>query len=93
MLHVTKRIFKKSGFKGFYAGNWTNIVKVIPEAGFKFAIYGNMMRNLEEKSINASLWKRLYCGVVSGAVAHTIIYPLELVRTRIALFDHKYKGI
>ena len=43
-MDVAKRIYAKRGLRGFYDGNWTNIIKVIPETSIKFTVYGYMMK-------------------------------------------------
>lgn len=41
MLNCIIKIAQKEGIKGFYAGFYANLVKVVPALGFQFSIYDN----------------------------------------------------
>ncbi|XP_062091489.1 calcium-dependent mitochondrial ATP-magnesium/phosphate carrier protein 2 [Humulus lupulus] len=82
-----KKIWKEGGILGFFRGNGINVVKVAPESAIKFYAY-EMLKNVigdfkgEDKGdIGAS--GRLLAGGTAGAVAQTVIYPLDLVKTRL----------
>lgn len=90
-----KYMLNEGGVVSLWRGNGINVVKVMPEAAFKFALYEQIKRYLKGSS-NKELasWERFIAGAMAGAIAQTSIYPLEVMKTRLALgTTGQYKGI
>ena len=83
---VIQDVFKEGGgIKGFWKGNGTNVLKIMPESATKF--YANdFFKNLIIKDKdNVQPHERLVAGSLAGVTAQSFIYPLEVVKTRLAI--------
>ncbi|XP_008805618.1 calcium-dependent mitochondrial ATP-magnesium/phosphate carrier protein 3-like [Phoenix dactylifera] len=90
VIPAIKDIWREGHFLGFFRGNGLNVMKVAPESAIRFYTY-EMLKdfivkaNGEDKSqIGAS--GRLVSGGLAGAVAQTVIYPMDLVKTRLQTY-------
>ena len=87
-------IHQENGIRGFFKGNGTNVLKIIPETSLKFMTYDKIKELICEDIRNPSTLERLFSGAASGFVTQSIIYPLEITKTRLALAsDGIYNGI
>jgi solute carrier family 25 phosphate transporter 23/24/25/41 len=87
-------IQRESGFRGFFKGNGTNVLKIIPETSLKFLTYDKIKELICADIKNPTTSERLFSGASSGFLTQTIIYPLEITKTRLALAsDGIYNGI
>eukprot|EP01041_Mallomonas_annulata_P000780 gene780-1503_t len=86
LLAGMNRIFKEEGLKGFWKGNWTSVIHRFPYSAINFSGYEVLRyyicHDLKAKETPSI---RLLCGGLSGAIACTFCYPLDLVRTRLSL--------
>mmetsp|Transcript_13471 Transcript_13471/g.24381 ORF Transcript_13471/g.24381 Transcript_13471/m.24381 type:complete len:582 (-) Transcript_13471:318-2063(-) len=82
------------GAMAFFRGNGTNVVKIAPETAIKFWAYESAKPILCKDANNPSGMERFLCGATGGITAQTCIYPLEIVKTRLAVARvGTYKGI
>jgi solute carrier family 25 phosphate transporter 23/24/25/41 len=89
-----KKIYFESGWKGFYKGNGTNIIKIAPESAVKFWAYESIKRMLCHDSTAPAIKEKLIAGSAAGAISQTVIYPLEITKTRLAVsMPGEYRGI
>lgn len=84
------RIPKEQGFSSFWRGNLTNIIRVIPQHALIFAFrdkYKLIFLNGVDKRTQFGRYflGNLASGGAAGATALSIVYPLEFVRTRLAV--------
>ncbi|XP_012090555.2 calcium-dependent mitochondrial ATP-magnesium/phosphate carrier protein 2 isoform X2 [Jatropha curcas] len=88
-----KKILREDGFLGFFRGNGLNVVKVAPESAIKFYAYEllkNVIGDIKGGSQDViGPAERLFAGGMAGAVAQTVIYPLDLVKTRLQTYVSK----
>lgn len=88
-------MLKEGGVKGLWRGNGINIVKIAPESGIKFAAYEKiktLIKSDSQESLNMS--QRFCAGALAGGISQTAIYPLEVMKTRLALGKTgQYRGI
>ncbi|KAJ3377960.1 hypothetical protein HDU92_007792 [Lobulomyces angularis] len=85
------QIYKEEGFLGFFRGNGTNVIRIIPYSAIQFATYENCKLFLEtyyKEQLDTPA--RLVAGGVAGLTCVTITYPLDLVRTRMSLAHIAY---
>uniref|UniRef100_A0AC34GQL9 EF-hand domain-containing protein n=1 Tax=Panagrolaimus sp. ES5 TaxID=591445 RepID=A0AC34GQL9_9BILA len=80
-------LYKEGGFKSFWRGNGINVIKIAPESAFKFMAYEQLKRMIQrlKGSADLSLGERFMAGSMAGSISQTIIYPLEVLKTRLAL--------
>ena len=79
------KIFKTNKKRGLY-----------PEAT-KFVVFDVLKRRLAQDPGNATVPERFAAGGLAGAAAQTLVYPLEIVKTRMAVSspggDSRSRGV
>lgn len=68
-----------------FLGNLINVVKNIPEMAFKFAAYEQIKKWIGQDGKPLEPLSRFYAGTAAGWFAQTTIYPMEVLKTRLAL--------
>ena len=81
------RIYRDDGFWGFFVGNGTNCVRVIPYTAAQFVSYEKfkvwmVQRSRDGKTL--STVDRLICGGLAGMTSVLVSYPLDVVRCRLS---------
>ncbi|XP_060809612.1 calcium-binding mitochondrial carrier protein SCaMC-2 isoform X2 [Amyelois transitella] len=90
------RMINEGGFTGLWRGNGINVIKIAPESAIKFAAYEQVKRLIkgEKRNQPLAIHERFVAGATAGAVSQTVIYPLEVLKTRLALRKTgQYSGI
>uniref|UniRef100_A0A6B2L4A7 EF-hand domain-containing protein n=1 Tax=Arcella intermedia TaxID=1963864 RepID=A0A6B2L4A7_9EUKA len=92
---ATKSIMAEpTGWRAFFKGNGTNVIKIAPETALKFWTYENLKTMIAKDPKNISPIERFMAGGASGALAQSLIYPLEIAKTRLAIAPSgQYSGI
>lgn len=92
-------IYRNDGFKGFFKGNLVNVLKASPDTSIKFACF-ELMKQLylkngkTNKNKEISPWLLFIFGSISGLFSAFCIYPLHVLRIRLAAAPSgKYIGI
>tara|TARA_B110000259_G_scaffold77614_2_gene91005 strand:- start:11455 stop:12315 length:861 start_codon:yes stop_codon:yes gene_type:complete len=85
MRAAVRAIYREGGGFAFWRGNGANILKVVPETGVKFATFDALKHLIAVDPGNATTSERFVAGGIAGATAQLVIYPLEIVKTRMAL--------
>ncbi|KAM1163495.1 hypothetical protein FF1_023178 [Malus domestica] len=98
IMPAVKDIWREGGLLGFFRGNGLNVLKVAPESAIRFYTYEMLKRfivhaNGEEDKANVSTATRLVSGGLAGAVAQTVVYPMDLVKTRIQTYTGEGRRI
>jgi len=94
ILGTIRKILREDGVKAFWRGNGTNCVKVAPQTCFRFTTYDVAKAYICVDQSEPTLTERLICGGIAGLVSQTLIYPLEPVKTRLAICPTgTYKGM
>ena len=75
----------ESGIKGFWRGNGVNCVKLFPETAIRFYVYELLRAGLNIDTNHADVVTRFVTGSLAGLVSQTVVYPLEVIKTRMAL--------
>lgn len=85
----------EGGFWSLWRGNGINVLKIAPESAIKFMAYEQakcVIRGTQSREL--SIYERFCAGSLAGGVSQTIIYPLEVMKTRLALRKTgQYKSI
>ncbi|KAM2583450.1 hypothetical protein TB2_044569 [Malus domestica] len=93
IMPAIREIWGECGLLGFFRGNGLNVLKVAPESAIRFYTYEMLKSfivhaNGEEDKANVGTATRLVSGGLAGAVAQTVIYPVDLEGPRAF-----YKGV
>ncbi|KAK3755750.1 hypothetical protein QZH41_019983 [Actinostola sp. cb2023] len=92
-------IYRNEGLIGYFKGNGTNIVRIVPYTAVQFAAYEEFKKILKipEDTRQQRPIMRLTAGALAGIVSATVTYPLDLIRTRLACqgdgAERKYRNI
>ncbi|XP_067827292.1 mitochondrial adenyl nucleotide antiporter SLC25A23-like [Heptranchias perlo] len=89
-----KVMVKEGGHRSLWRGNGINVAKIAPETGIKFLAYDQYKKLFGDSQAKLGIHQRLAAGSLAGVTAQTIIYPMEVLKTRLALGNTgQYKGI
>ena len=79
-------MLREGGVRGLWRGNGINVIKIAPESAVKFAAY-DMFKRLIRGNADRDLMisERFLAGSLAGGVSQTVIYPMEVMKTRLAL--------
>lgn len=88
-------MLREGGISGLWRGNGINVLKIAPESAIKFAAYEQVKRFIKGDSKHTlGIYERFCAGALAGGISQTAIYPLEVLKTRLALrTTGQYKGI
>ncbi|XP_061835848.1 solute carrier family 25 member 24, like [Nerophis lumbriciformis] len=77
---------RSGGLRSMWQGNAVNVLKGTPQSTLQCLIYAQMKVSMQDRSQkNLSVQQRFGLGCVSGAVAHAVFYPLEVLKVRLNL--------
>ncbi|XP_050450565.1 calcium-binding mitochondrial carrier protein SCaMC-2 isoform X1 [Cataglyphis hispanica] len=80
-------MLREGGYKSFWRGNGINVLKIGPEMALKFMAYEQVKRAIkaDNETCELKLYERFCAGSVAGGISQSAIYPLEVLKTRLAL--------
>ncbi|CAL8462209.1 g1740 [Coccomyxa elongata] len=103
MAGCAHNMWKDGGVRGLFKGNLATILKVAPQTAIQFAVYDTitdaMLRSMASvesasgihPSKQLSRWQHLLAGCAAGAAATVVTYPMETLRTHMALGGQSYR--
>ncbi|KAG7233988.1 hypothetical protein INR49_006290, partial [Caranx melampygus] len=88
------QMIKEGGMRSLWRGNGVNIIKIAPESALKFMAYEQIKRLIGSDKETLSILERFVAGSLAGVIAQSTIYPMEVLKTRLALRKTgQYSGI
>ena len=97
MVHAIRTVYAEEGLLSFWKGNSANVLRVVPVYSLKFYFNERFRDALKTRpGEKLSVSQKLAAGTASGLMTSLLTYPLETVRTRLALgraFGSNYSGI
>ena len=70
------------------------MIKIAPETAIKFIMYDKIKAATCKDPKAPTTSERLLSGAVAGFTSQSLIYPLEIVKTRLAIAKHgTYNGV
>lgn len=79
-------MLKEGGVQSLWRGNFINVLKIAPESAIKFAAYEQVKRLIRgNDKRQMTIYERFLAGACAGCVSQTAIYPMEVLKTRLAL--------
>ncbi|KDD75827.1 hypothetical protein H632_c481p0, partial [Helicosporidium sp. ATCC 50920] len=89
-----RRMAAEGSVAAFFKGNGTNVVKIAPETAIRLTMNDVLKHLVVQEREDITPAQRMMAGALAGGTAQAIIYPLELVRTRLAVCaSGTYAGI
>ncbi|XP_029467829.1 calcium-binding mitochondrial carrier protein SCaMC-2 isoform X2 [Rhinatrema bivittatum] len=79
------QMIREGGLKSLWRGNGINVLKIAPESAMKFMAYEQIKRLMGSDQETLRIQERLVAGSLAGAIAQSSIYPMEVLKTRMAL--------
>ncbi|XP_078127606.1 calcium-binding mitochondrial carrier protein SCaMC-2-B [Sander vitreus] len=96
-MHMTGgfvQMIREGGVRSLWRGNGINVIKIAPESAIKFMAYEQIKRLIGSNQETLGITERLVAGSLAGASAQSSIYPMEVLKTRLALGrTGQYSGI
>ena len=88
------KFYDLEGVKGFFRGNGSNIVRIVPFSAIEFYTFEYCKDRLLPKDNPRHKGGLLLCGSLAGIAASTLTYPLDFIRTMLSIQTHsKYSGM
>ncbi|XP_077504353.1 calcium-binding mitochondrial carrier protein SCaMC-2-like isoform X1 [Amblyomma americanum] len=90
-----RHMLQEGGVGSLWRGNGINVIKIAPESALKFLAYEKAKRLIKgDSNRELGIFERFFAGSLAGSIAQTSIYPMEVLKTRLALRKTgQYKGI
>ncbi|XP_015500398.1 mitochondrial adenyl nucleotide antiporter SLC25A25 isoform X5 [Molothrus aeneus] len=79
------QMIREGGPRSLWRGNGINVLKIAPESAIKFMAYEQIKRFIGTDQEMLRIHERLLAGSLAGAIAQSSIYPMEVLKTRMAL--------
>ncbi|RYP28305.1 hypothetical protein DL767_007265 [Monosporascus sp. MG133] len=81
-------LYKAGGFRGFFAGNGLNVVKIMPETAIRFGAYEAAKRTLADleghgDTHHINPYSKFVAGGFAGMVSQFCVYPLDTLKFRL----------
>ncbi|XP_061740762.1 calcium-binding mitochondrial carrier protein SCaMC-3b isoform X2 [Nerophis ophidion] len=89
-------MIREGGVFSLWRGNGINVLKIAPESAIKFMAYEQIKWLIRGSKEGGSLrvQERFIAGSLAGVTAQTIIYPMEVLKTRLTLrTTGQYSGV
>lgn len=81
-----KQLLKDGGWPALWRGNGINVLKIAPETAIKFMAYEQAKRKIRgNNSAELTISQRFVAGAFAGVFSQTVIYPMEVLKTRLVL--------
>ena len=92
MFSCLKDILKEEGVRGYWRGNGINVMRIAPQGAIAFYAKAYFKQKLAGKGNKPSKGQIALSSMLSGICCQTLVYPLDIIRTRLTTAPGLYKG-
>lgn len=85
LIAVARRLLADEGWRALLKGTRAQLIKSVPEYAVRFGAFDALRDALAVDAAHPTLTERLIAGGCAGVVAQIVVYPLEVVKTRLTL--------
>ncbi|PAA46784.1 hypothetical protein BOX15_Mlig017027g1 [Macrostomum lignano] len=78
-------MLQEGGIRSLWRGNGVNVIKIAPETAIKYTFYDFYKRLLFGGPSELQIHQKFLAGSLAGATSQTMIYPMEVAKTRMCL--------
>jgi solute carrier family 25 phosphate transporter 23/24/25/41 len=87
-------ILREEGIRGYFRGNWANVLRIAPTSAFQFYFYDAFLKMVQPDASSLTSGDRLIAGGLAGGVTLSLTYPLEFIRGRLTVqTEDKYRSL
>ncbi|CAG2108304.1 unnamed protein product, partial [Medioppia subpectinata] len=81
-----KHMLEEGGVASLWRGNGINVIKIAPESAIKFMAYEQAKRVIRGNATRELyIYERFCAGSIAGCISQSVIYPMEVLKTRLTL--------
>jgi solute carrier family 25 phosphate transporter 23/24/25/41 len=81
-----KYMLQEGGFWSLWRGNGMNVIKIAPRSAIKFMAYEQAKKAIRGNNTRElTIYERIVAGSLAGGISQTVTYPLDVMKTRLAL--------
>ncbi|KAG1666237.1 hypothetical protein FOA52_011539 [Chlamydomonas sp. UWO 241] len=89
-----QKMQKEGTVKAYFRGNGTNVIKIAPETAAKLTLNDIFKHAIARDPEHIHPAERVVSGGLAGALSQFVLYPLDTIRTRLAVCKNgSYNGI
>ena len=92
MFSCLKDILKEEGLRGYWRGNGINVMRIAPQGAIAFYAKAYFKKKLAGPGNKPSKGQVAISSMLSGICCQTLVYPLDIIRTRLTTAPGLYKG-
>ena len=81
---ISTAVNHPKGMRALWIGNSVNCFKITPEMAIKLVTFDLLRKTIAKDSDNVTTYERFIAGGTAGALSQFSIYPMEVLRTRLA---------
>eukprot|EP00803_Ostreobium_quekettii_P009318 evm.model.scf_426.11 EVM.evm.TU.scf_426.11 scf_426:76755-83101(-) len=85
MVAAFRKMASEGTVKSYFRGNGTNVLKIAPETAIKLTTSDRIKMFIAYDVDDIQPPERFISGALAGAIAQLTVYPLEVLRTRLAV--------
>jgi solute carrier family 25 phosphate transporter 23/24/25/41 len=91
---VLSKTWSNERWRGLFAGNGANCIRVLPFSALVCLAYYNMAKNfpLDDGSIRKSAAMRICSGAMAGVFATLFTYPIDVARAKLTVQERTTKS-
>ncbi|KAK6473697.1 solute carrier family 25 member 43-like isoform X1 [Huso huso] len=95
-LNAFHTVYREEGLRAFWKGNYVACIRIVPYSAVQLATYNRFIQLHMDDLGRVSQWRAIVAGSVAGIVAALVIYPSDVIKTRLIVqnsLDPAYRGV